>query len=144
MKTTLIRTGTVVAMALYGLLATGMVTVAVAASEPAEQLVLQGKKPARFNHNIHTVLGMECGVCHHDQKHAPLTAEAIGAVTDPATLRCLSCHNEQQPKQELRQAKDIFHAQCKTCHQEGFKDKKGPTKCTDCHLKSDKKALEGC
>lgn len=144
MKTSLIWTGTVLAMALYGLPGTGMVTVAGAVSEPAEELVLQGKKPAHFNHKTHTVLGMECGVCHHDQKNAPLTAEAIGAVTDPATLRCVSCHNEQQPKQDLRQAKDIFHARCKICHQEGYQGKTGPTKCTDCHLKSDKKAMEGC
>ena len=144
MKTSLIRIGTVLAIALFGLLGSGMVAVAGAASEPAEEMVLQGKKPARFNHATHTVLGMECGVCHHDQNHAPLTAEAIGAVTDPATLRCMSCHNDGQPKPELRQAKDIFHARCKTCHQEGYQGKNGPVKCTDCHLKSNKKAPEGC
>jgi len=144
MKSSLILTGTVLAMALYGLLGTGMVAVTAAAEEPAKELVLEGKKPAHFNHKTHTALGMECGVCHHDQKHVPLTAEAIGAVTDPATLSCMSCHNDQHPKQELRQAKDIFHARCKTCHQEGYQGKNGPTKCTDCHLKSDKKNLEGC
>lgn len=144
MKSSLIWTGTVLAMVLYGLLGTGMVAAAAAAEEPSKELVLQGKKPARFNHATHTALGMECGVCHHDQKHVSLTAEAIGAVTDPATLRCMSCHNDQHPKQELRQAKDVFHARCKTCHQEGYQGKNGPTKCTDCHLKSDKKNLEGC
>ena len=144
MKTSVILTGTVLAIALYGLLGSGMVTPSVAASEPAEGLVLQGKKPAHFNHKTHTALGMECGLCHHDQKHAPMTAEAIGAVTDLATLRCVSCHNEQHPKQELRQAKDIFHARCKTCHQDGYQGKNGPVKCTDCHLKSGKKAAEGC
>ena len=144
MKTSLIRTGTLLTMALYSLLATGMVATTSAASEPAQELVLQGKKPARFDHKTHTVLGIECGVCHHDQKHSPLTAEAIGAVTDPATLHCMSCHNDQHPRQELRQAKDIFHTRCKTCHQEGWQGRNGPVKCTDCHLKSGKKAAEGC
>ncbi|MHB1349986.1 MAG: hypothetical protein C4563_01270 [Desulfobulbus sp.] len=144
MKTSLIQTGTVLALSLIGLLGVGITGVAGAVGEPAEEMILEGKKPARFNHATHTAQGMACGVCHHDQNHAPLTSEAIGAVTDPATLRCVSCHNDQMPKQELRQAKDIFHARCKTCHQDGYQGKKGPTKCTDCHLKSDKKAVEGC
>lgn len=143
MKTTLLCKTTLLAMALSVLPGAGIIQ-ANAASVPAKEISLQGKKPARFNHTTHTVLGITCGACHHDQQHKPLTAEAMDAVTDPATLRCLSCHNDQQPKQELRQAKDIFHARCKTCHQAGYEGKNGPVTCSGCHLKSDKKAAEGC
>lgn len=144
MKTSLICTATVLAMALCGTLTTGLTATAGSAGEPAEELVIQGKKPARFAHKTHTGLGIACGTCHHDQKHTPLAAEAIAAVADPATLRCLSCHNDGHAQKELRQAKDVFHARCKTCHEEGYQGKKGPAKCTDCHLKSDKKGAEGC
>lgn len=143
MKTTVLWKTTVLAMALCVLPGAGIIK-ADAANVPAKEITLQGKKPARFNHIPHTSLGIKCGTCHHDQQHKPLTAEAMAAVTDPAILRCLSCHNDRQPKQELRQAKDIFHARCKTCHQTGYEGKKGPVTCTGCHLKSDKKAAEGC
>ena len=105
MKTSVTLTGTVLAMAMYGLLGSGTVTVANAASEPAAEIVLQGKKPAHFNHKTHTALGMECGVCHHDQKHAPLTTEAIGAVTDPATLRS----EERRVGKECRSRWSPYH-----------------------------------
>lgn len=143
MKTGLIRTGTVMAIALWLCLGSGMAGAETTAAAPADELVIQGKKPARFSHPVHIGVGLECGSCHHDQDHKPLTAEAIGALTDTAGLSCVSCHNEQLPNKELQAAKDVFHARCKTCHQEGYQGKKGPTKCGDCHIKKGK-GYEGC
>ena len=144
MKTSLLFTTAAVAMALYALPGTGLVSPADGAKEPAAALVLQGKKPAGFTHSTHTGNGIGCGTCHHDGKHQPLTKEAIEVLPDPAVLQCLSCHNERHPQEQLRQAKDIFHARCKTCHQEGWQGKNGPVKCSGCHLQSGKKAPEGC
>lgn len=110
---------------------------------PEDEVVIDGRKPARFAHTVHLGLGLDCGVCHHDQEHNPLSKEAIAALGDPAGLSCVSCHNSGHPDADLQKAKDVFHARCKTCHQEGYEGKKGPTKCTDCHLKT-KKAVEGC
>lgn len=110
---------------------------------PEKELTIEGKKPARFSHPVHLELGLECGVCHHDKEHNPLSRESIAALGDPAALSCTSCHNSGHPNEELRKAKDVFHARCKTCHKEGYAGKNGPTKCSDCHLKK-KRALEGC
>lgn len=110
---------------------------------PEDEITIQGKKPARFNHQTHVGMGLSCAVCHHDKEHNPLSAEAIGAMPDASPLRCVSCHNSEFPKQELQKAKDVFHARCKTCHQEGYQGKNGPKKCGDCHIKK-KKAYEGC
>ena len=110
---------------------------------PEGELVIKGKKPARFPHNNHLDMGLECGVCHHDAEHKPLTAEAIASLGDPGKLSCVSCHNSDNANTKLQKAKDVFHARCKDCHKAGYKGKKGPTKCSDCHLKK-KKAVEGC
>lgn len=143
MKTRWIWSGTVVAAALGFCLATGLVSAGAPAGAPENEIVIEGKKPARFNHATHTAMGLDCGVCHHDREHNPLTAESIGALTDGAELRCVSCHNDTHPNKEMQKAKDVFHARCQTCHKEGYQGKTGPTKCTDCHIKQ-KKAIEGC
>lgn len=111
---------------------------------PAGEITIEGKKPAAFKHDVHSSLGVECGQCHHDATHQPRSAEAIGAMTDPGELRCASCHNDTFANQDLRQRKDIFHARCKECHQSGYNDKKGPTKCSACHVQKKRKAVEGC
>ena len=110
---------------------------------PEGELVLDGRKPARFSHETHMALGMECGVCHHDREHNSQTAEMIGAMPDTRQLQCTSCHNGEFADSELQRAKDVFHARCKTCHQEGYEGKSGPVKCGDCHVR-EKKAYEGC
>jgi hypothetical protein len=143
MKTRLICSATVLAIALGLCLGTGLVGADTPVGAPENELIIQGKKPARFSHSIHTGMGLECGVCHHDQEHNPLAAESIGALADVGELSCVSCHNDKHPSQELQKPKDIFHARCKTCHQEGYQGKKGPTKCTECHVKKNK-GYEGC
>lgn len=100
---------------------------------PAQELVIKGKKPARFNHAKHTALGLACGVCHHDAKHQPLSETAIAGQAKPDGLRCAACHTASFANEKLRRPMDVFHARCKTCHAEGINGKKGPTGCAACH-----------
>jgi hypothetical protein len=143
MKKTMIMTG-------FAAIAFTFVTVAVqqpaAAADkktlqaPTEEMVIDGKKPARFNHQTHLALGIACGACHHDAEHHPLTAEGIAALETPEKLKCESCHNENFANAELNSKKLAFHARCKECHKKGVNGKTGPTKCTGCHIK---KKVEG-
>lgn len=100
---------------------------------PSQELVINGKKPARFSHSKHTALGLDCGVCHHDTKHQPLKEKAIAALPDINGLRCLTCHSATFANDKLQKPMDVFHARCKTCHAAGVKGKKGPSACTACH-----------
>ncbi|MBU4154466.1 MAG: cytochrome c family protein [Proteobacteria bacterium] len=111
---------------------------------PATELVIDGKKPARFNHTTHVTLGLNCGTCHHDAEHKALTAEAIAALPDTKALSCITCHNSSFSNKDLQKQKDVFHARCKECHKTGHNGKKGPSGCADCHIKQEKKAVEGC
>jgi hypothetical protein len=104
---------------------------------PTEEIIIDGQKPARFSHQKHLDLQIDCGTCHHDAKHQPLTAEAIGTMENAEKLKCQSCHNADFANSELNSQKLVFHARCKECHQKGVGDKKGPTKCTDCHIKQE-------
>ncbi|NTV12804.1 MAG: cytochrome c3 family protein [Desulfobulbaceae bacterium] len=110
---------------------------------PVGKITITGKKPVSFDHQIHLKLGVACGQCHHDAKHQPRSAEAIGALAKAGELQCATCHNDKFAKAELRQRKDIFHARCKECHQTGVNGKQGPTNCAGCHG-ANKKAVEGC
>ena len=112
------------------------------AGAPQDEIIIDGKKPARFMHTTHIDLGLSCATCHHDQDHQPLNEDAIKALPDASVLQCVSCHNSDFANAELQKAKDVFHARCRTCHQEGYQGKNGPKKCSDCHIK--KKAYEGC
>jgi len=103
---------------------------------PAEEIIIKGeKKSARFSHTVHVDLGLTCGQCHHDSEHQPLTDEDIAAISDSQQLQCVSCHNNDFANPELQSIKDAFHARCKECHKQGIDGKKGPTKCSDCHVK---------
>ena len=110
---------------------------------PEKAITIDGKKPVKFKHSVHLDLGVSCGKCHHDGNHEPRTAESIATMADSKSLKCSSCHNGDFANPKLQKEKDIFHANCKTCHKAGFNEKKGPTKCSGCHGKK-KKAIEGC
>jgi hypothetical protein len=102
---------------------------------PPEEMIIEGeKKSARFSHPLHMELGVNCGVCHHNNDHQPLTADEIGVMENSQQLRCASCHNEDFSEPKLQTAKAAFHARCKDCHKQGEDGKKGPTKCTACHV----------
>ena len=100
---------------------------------PIQELVISGNKPARFSHAKHTALGLNCGTCHHDAKHQPLTEAAIAGMPKPDCLRCATCHTATFANEKLRKPMDVFHAGCKTCHTDGLNGKKGPTSCAACH-----------
>ena len=103
---------------------------------PEAEIIIQGeKKSARFSHPVHLALGVECGQCHHDNEHQPLTDKDIASMDSNLQLRCASCHNKDFADPKLQTPKAAFHARCKECHKQGFAGKTGPTKCTDCHVK---------
>ena len=125
----------------------GLGTLAIAGGglqAPDEPITIEGKKPATFNHQTHTALGLDCGTCHHDAEHQPLSAEDIAALPSADKLACESCHNENFANPKLQKRMNVFHTRCKDCHQEGVDGKKGPTKCSDCHVKKKTRAIEGC
>jgi len=144
MKKRMLIAGSMVAAALT--LGLGALTVSAEGplQAPDRELTIAGKKPAHFNHSTHLKLGLDCGVCHHDDQHQPLTAAAIAALPDAKGLTCVSCHNSTFGNKELQQPKEVFHARCKECHKAGYEGKTGPSGCLDCHLKQQKKAVEGC
>jgi len=133
----LIATGTAV-------LALG-IGVAVSQTMPEKEITLEGIRPVQFSHKSHLDLELGCGDCHHDAEHQPLSAETISAVDSKSRLKCGSCHNEDFQKEELRKGKDVFHSKCKDCHGKEINGKKGPTGCSACHVRKQRKMnLEGC
>ena len=134
---------TISAICIGAALGLGLAEAGGPVSAPEKAITIDGKKPVKFKHSVHLDLGVSCGECHHDGNHEPRPAESIAAMADSKSLKCTSCHNGDFANPELQKAKDIFHANCKTCHKAGFNEKKGPTKCSGCHGKK-KKAVEGC
>ena len=103
---------------------------------PEGEIIIEGeKKSARFSHPVHLNLGVDCGQCHHGSENQPLTDKDIAAMKNNLQLHCVSCHNKDFANTKLQTPKAAFHARCKECHKKGINDKKGPTKCTGCHVK---------
>lgn len=90
----------------------GSALVAIAADKgPAEVKYEVKMGTVTFDHAAHQG-ATDCATCHHTGEYAP----------------CKSCHDgSKAPK-----AKDAYHKNCKDCHK---KEKKGPTKCKECHVK---------
>lgn len=103
---------------------------------PEAEIIIAGeKKSARFSHPVHLNIGVDCGQCHHDSDHQPLTDKNIEAMDTGEQLLCASCHNKDFANPKLQTPKAAFHARCKECHKQGVDGKQGPTKCTGCHVK---------
>jgi len=103
---------------------------------PEGEIIIEGeKKSARFSHSVHLNLAVDCGQCHHGSEKQALTDKDIAAMENNLQLRCVSCHNKDFVNPKLQTPKAAFHARCKECHKKGVNDKKGPTKCTGCHVK---------
>ena len=139
-KTTIVTIGITVMALAFGL---SSVKAGSPLSAPGETIKIEGKKPVKFKHSVHLELGVACAECHHDAKHEPLTAEKIAVIAEPESLKCATCHNSTFAVKELQKRKTIFHTSCKVCHKKEFNGKKGPTKCSGCHVKK-KRAVEGC
>lgn len=101
---------------------------------PKEEMIIEGKKPARFNHQTHITLGVTCGECHHNADHQALSEADIAVIGNGRKLLCDSCHNKDFTTENLNSKKKVFHAKCKECHKTGFKGQTGPTKCVECHI----------
>lgn len=121
-----------------GLLAGGSIAAEQSGLQaPAKEIVIKGtKKSAKFSHPTHINMGVTCGKCHHDAEKKSLTDKDIGVMENANQLRCASCHNKDFANAKLQTQKAIFHARCKECHKQGVDGKKGPTKCTGCHIKT--------
>ena len=111
------------------------VSAAAGIKAPEDEIIIKGeKKSARFSHPVHLKIGIDCGACHHNIDKQPLTDKDIEAMENSQQLRCANCHNKDFAEPKLQSIKDAYHARCKECHKQGVGDKKGPTKCTDCHV----------
>jgi hypothetical protein len=96
----------------------------------------------QLSHTKHAVeYKIACGECHHDDAGKPLELKD----GDPVQ-KCGECHKDfgKLDKADKKMAKadkikkyqkEALHANCISCHK---KEKKGPTKCTDCHPKNKK------
>jgi hypothetical protein len=103
---------------------------------PEAEIIIAGeKKSARFSHPVHLNIGVDCGQCHHDSDHQPLTDKNIEAMDTGEQLICASCHNKDFANPKLQTPKAALHARCKECHKQSVDGKQGPTKCTGCHVK---------
>ncbi|MFH1982813.1 MAG: cytochrome c3 family protein [Pseudomonadota bacterium] len=91
-----------------------------------------------FTHGKHVKdHAITCGECHHDDAGKPLALKE----GDPVK-KCSECHSafeldkadKGMKKEEKikKYYKEAVHANCIDCHK---KQKKGPTKCADCHPK---------
>jgi len=95
-----------------------------AMAAPPGKVILQElqktKAPVAFDHKAHGDKVKECKQCHH-QDEAGKERKCSSA----------TCHGAKADGKKV-ELKEAFHKQCKDCHKQ---EKKGPTKCNDCHPK---------
>lgn len=79
------------------------------------------ENPAEFPHYQHQ-LTVVCLKCHHVEGRTM------------TTQRCINCHNETMPDEQLNDLKKVGHALCRTCHKKAAEEgKAAPTRCSGCH-----------
>lgn len=92
--------------------------------------------PVAFDHAKHgDKLAKDCGVCHHTQKDITKAAAVANKVD---IKKCSTCHlnpakADIPSMREMSLTKNPMHIRCIGCHKE---QKKGPTVCNQCHVKS--------
>lgn len=92
--------------------------------------------PVTFNHAKHgDTLVKSCDTCHHTQKGLTKEQNATNKVD---VKKCSTCHLDpakptMPSMREMSMTKNPFHIRCIGCHKE---QKKGPTVCTQCHVKA--------
>ena len=101
------------------------------AGEGPETLTIDTPKKSKstvtFPHWAHQASN-ECATCHHT-KNADGTQ---GPYTAGKEAKCSTCHDGSLANAKVATAKKAAHVSCKGCHKA---EKKGPTKCGDCHIK---------
>lgn len=87
------------------------------------------KSAVKFTHKQHSVdLKIKCDDCHHVYKDG----KNVWKDGDKVAL-CSSCHTSPTKNEgKTLSLKNAFHKNCQGCHKE---QKKGPTKCNECHPK---------
>jgi hypothetical protein len=113
-------------------------------TEAPDEIIIHSKiwpakknQDAKFTHKKHVVeYKIECTQCHHvyeDGKNIWKQGEKV--------QKCEECHTNAKTGKELSSATEeekklslfkAIHDNCRGCH---LKEKKGPTKCTECHKK---------
>lgn len=109
------------------------------ASNAPNQIILKGNPMGgvKFMHNVHAKdrASNKCITCHHGAKP--------GKTAKSATESCADCHTKTATAPMKTTYKLAFHdamakkGVCIDCHlAQNAKGKKAPTKCTDCHQKT--------
>ena len=96
-------------------------SVIVAADAPEKIVIneIQKSKPAvTLNHKAHADKIGKCQTCHHKNEAGK-------------EQKCSECHKATKTG-DAPEFKEAMHGKCKGCHS---KEKKGPTKCDECHKK---------
>ena len=107
-------------------------------------------KPVIFNHEKHTAIANDCGVCHHQHgKNSSLPCHechSIKASTFKTSahggfMGCKNCHGEYDPATpQIPGLKVAYHRQCFQCHLGMADVGVSPKGCTVmCHDKRDQK-----
>jgi hypothetical protein len=97
--------------------------------DPPADVFKGGKKKkaaVEFKHETHT--SVKCLDCHHKSDQAKLDAGEV-----PPKCYGGSCHGGAEKVvdgKKMVDTEDAYHKNCKDCHK---KEKKGPTKCKECH-----------
>ena len=97
------------------------------------------KGPVKFDHKKHSEefinvqnKKIPCIECHHDYKDG----KNIWKEGDPVQM-CNACHNPEKKQGNADKLQNVFHQNCKECHQELVKAKikkasEAPTSCNKC------------
>ncbi|HEX9021497.1 MAG TPA: cytochrome c3 family protein [Nitrospirota bacterium] len=105
-------------------------------------------RPVLFNHEKHTAIAGDCGICHHQHgKNASLPchechslkASAFKSSATGSFMACKNCHGALDPAvPQMPGLKVAYHRQCFQCHR-GMNDVGvSPKGCTQtCHDKRD-------
>jgi hypothetical protein len=107
-------------------------------------------KPVLFNHEKHTAIAGDCGICHHQHgKNASLPchechsikASTFKADVTGSFMACKNCHGELDPASpQMPGLKVAYHRQCFQCHWGMADVGVNPKGCTVmCHDKRDQK-----
>ncbi|MCJ7500323.1 cytochrome C [bacterium] len=117
---------TVIILTLFAIVFGSMALVAIANGGAPDVITIDKaqatKAPVVFPHKAHSDVN-DCVVCHHT------------ATGKDDAKSCFECHGKDPKANDpsVSSAKENpFHIRCKGCHNE---QKKGPTKCGECHKK---------
>lgn len=92
------------------------------------------KAPVKLSHTKHNAeYKIACDKCHHVKKDKKTNTWKEG----DKVQKCAECHTSADKKPpvegESLSLYNAFHKQCRDCHKD---QKKGPTKCDECHPKA--------